>query len=56
MVMLIMECSKAMTLNKLNLWQKIQLYFHWCPIHGGWLMTWSSGKYKCIKGKETYYN
>jgi hypothetical protein len=41
--------------KRLSLWQKIKLFFGWCPLHGGWLFHWEFGKWKCEKGKETWY-
>ena len=38
----------------MTLWQKIKLYFHYCPC-GGKLFCWTWGVYKCDKCTKTYY-
>lgn len=44
----------SMKTKKLTLWQKIKLYFHYCPC-GGKVWCWELGVYKCTKCTKTYY-
>jgi hypothetical protein len=43
------EAFELLNRSKMSLWQKIKLYFNYCPTCNSKLYRWSYDKWKCIR-------